>query len=147
MNPGAAILTESKRLPLVWDDLTTPMSTWRSLLPETRDPRDVAWKRDDCWLLKPAFCNTGDTVSHRSLLAEKAWSAICREVDWFPGQWAAQRRFDILPINTPLGFVFPCIGVYTINGRAAGAYGRIGRRPLIDFEAIDVAILVERDDC
>jgi glutathionylspermidine synthase len=146
VNPGTAILTESKRLPLVWDDLTMPLSTWRSLLPETCDPRDVRWKTDESWLLKSAFCNTGDTVSHRSLLTEKAWTSICREVHRFPGQWVAQRKFNVLPVETPLGSVFPCVGVYTINGRTTGAYGRIGHRHLIDFEAIDVAILVEGGD-
>ena len=37
-NPGCAILTESKRLPLVWDQLGIALPTWKRLLPETRDP-------------------------------------------------------------------------------------------------------------
>ncbi len=37
-NPATAILTETKRLPLVMDRMRTSMTTWRALLPETRDP-------------------------------------------------------------------------------------------------------------
>jgi hypothetical protein len=36
-----------------------------------------------------------------------------------------------------------CLGVYTIDGRAAGIYGRMAPRPLIDDRAEDVAVLVE----
>src|SRR5262249_14620162 len=35
-NPGAAIILQSKRFPLVWDSLSCGISTWRRLLPETR---------------------------------------------------------------------------------------------------------------
>ena len=37
-NPGIAVLTESKRFPLVWDQLSTALPTWRRLLPTTADP-------------------------------------------------------------------------------------------------------------
>jgi hypothetical protein len=38
------------------------------------------------------------------------------------------------------------VGVYTINGCAAGAYGRISEKPLIDFAAVDVAMLIEDEN-
>jgi len=142
-NPGCAVISESKRFPLVWDELKTELPTWRSLLPETRDPRDVPWQRDDGWLLKSTLCNTGDTVSVRSALTDKAWRAVSREVRWWPRQWVAQRRFQSVAVMTPMGPVHPCIGVYTINGRVAGAYARITSGQVIDFAAIDIALLVE----
>jgi glutathionylspermidine synthase len=37
-NPASAILIQSKRFPLVWNELDTPLSTWRSLLPRTSAP-------------------------------------------------------------------------------------------------------------
>jgi glutathionylspermidine synthase len=142
-NPGCAIISESKRFPLVWDELKTELPTWRSLLPGTRDPREVPWQTDDGWLLKSALCNTGDTVSVRSALSDKAWRAVSREVRWWPRHWVAQRRFQTAAMMTPMGLVHPCIGVYTINGRAAGAYARITAGQIIDFAAIDIALLVE----
>jgi hypothetical protein len=33
-----------------------------------------------------------------------------------------------------------------VNGRAVGAYGRLSEKPLIDFAAVDVALLIEEDD-
>jgi hypothetical protein len=39
---------------------------------------------------------------------------------------------------------YPSIGVYTVNGRVAGAYGRIAERPLIDARARDAAVLISR---
>jgi hypothetical protein len=35
-----------------------------------------------------------------------------------------------------------CVGVYTIDGRAAGAYARLAKRPLIDYASVDAAVLV-----
>jgi hypothetical protein len=39
-----------------------------------------------------------------------------------------------------------CLGIYTINGRAGGAYVRISEKSVTDFEAADVALLIEEDD-
>lgn len=143
LNPGSCILIESKRFPLVWDALGSEVSTWRRLLPQSVDPREAPFRDDDSWLLKTALCNTGDTVSGRALVSPARWAEAARSARWFPGTWVAQRRFEPLPLETPLGPVFPCIGVYTIDGRAAGAYARLSRGPIVDFAAIDVALLVE----
>lgn len=142
-NPGTAVLLESKRFPLAWDRLRTPLPTWRSLFPETRDPRQAPWRTEDGWILKTAFCNTGDTVSARDLLPREKWHAVERDVSRRPGDWVAQRRFDPLAVTTPIGPLYPCLGIYTVDGHAAGIYGRVSPRPVIDFEAIDIAVLID----
>ena len=144
-NPATAILTETKRFPLVMDHLRTPLSTWRTLLPETRDPRDAPWKRDGAWILKTALCNTGDTVCMREQIKPRDWRRIRREIFFGSGDWIAQRRFQASPIDSPAGKIYPCIGVYTIDGKAAGIYGRFSTKPLIDYAAVDAAVLVEED--
>jgi len=145
-NAGSAILTECKRLPLVWDKLRTPMPVARRLFPETRDPREAPWRTDEGWIVKSAFCNTGDTVAAPGLLAPEKWKKIERDVWWRPGHWLAQRRFRVLPLETPLGEVYPCLGVYTVNGCAAGIYARVSTKPVVDFQAVDTAALVEREE-
>jgi hypothetical protein len=35
----------------------------------------------------------------------------------------------------------PCLGVYTVDGRASGIFGRMAPSPLIDLSAIEVAVL------
>jgi glutathionylspermidine synthase len=145
-NPAGALVTQSKRFPLLWDDLRAPLPTWRSVLPETRDPRDVAWRSQDEWVMKPALGRVGEGIAVPGTTSVKDWTQIRRDVFWHPGAWIAQRRFDAIPIMTAAGERFPCIGVYTVDGRAAGAYGRLATRPLIDSKAQDVAVLVENSE-
>jgi glutathionylspermidine synthase len=145
-NPALAVISESKRFPLVWDGLENDLPTWRALLPETRDPRETQWSRDDGWLVKTAMCNTGDTVSIREFMRPNQWLQTRLSVLLSPNKWVAQRRFESVPVSTPIGPCHVCIGVYTVNGRAAGAYARLSKKPLIDFAAVDVALLIEDDD-
>jgi len=121
------------------------LTAWKRFLPETRDPRDVPWKRDESWLVKPAFCNTGDSVTARDIVPPNCWRRACIDVLLHPRQWIAQRRFNVLPIDTPRGMLFACIGVYTIDGVACGAYGRLSPNGIINYAAVDAAVLIERD--
>jgi hypothetical protein len=145
-NPPLAVISESKRFPLVWDQLSTRMRTWRTLLPETRDPRDTPWSSDESWLLKSAMCNNGDTVCIRELMSPKAWLRVRLSVRLSPGQWVAQRRFESIPISTPAGPRHVCIGIYTVNGQTAGAYARLSEKSVIDYSAADVALLLKDDE-
>jgi hypothetical protein len=142
-NPASALLTQSKRFPLAWDRLETPLPTWRRLLPETRDPREADWRRDGGWVLKPALGRVGDGIGLAGATPEAEWRTIRKDASRYPRWWAAQRRFEAVPFQ-PAGAepCFPCVGVYTVDGRAAGAYGRAARRPLINHLAQDVAVLL-----
>ena len=145
-NPASAVLTQSKRFPLTWDALRTPMPTWRSLLPETRDPRDVPWREREEWVLKPALGRVGEDIVMSGVTEGKQSKRLSRNARWFPSRWAAQRRFAATAFRVHDVDLYPSIGVYTIDGRAAGAYGRIAERPLIDGRARDAAVLVAEDD-
>lgn len=142
-NPGTAALTESKRFPLAWDALATPLPTWRRLLPETRDPRQAPWRRDPSWILKSALGNNGDDVA----IPGETAAGECRRAGWGawlrPGAWVAQRKFESLPVATPDGPRHACLGVYVVEGRAGGVYGRVAPRPVIDYQAVDAAVLVK----
>jgi glutathionylspermidine synthase len=139
-NPATAILTQTKRFPLVWDVLATPLPTWGRLLPETRDPRDVPTAPGDEWVLKPALGRIGEDIAMPGVTPPNEWGRLAQAARRHAASWVAQRRFESVPLETPLGPVFPCIGVYTIDGRAAGAYGRVARRPLIDWSAQDAPV-------
>ena len=145
INPATALLTQSKRFPLVWHQMRTPMPLWRQLLPETRDPRDADWRRDNGWVVKPALGRVGDAIGMVGVTPQREWKAIRRGVRWFSRHWVAQKRFEALPVDTPEGPMFPCFGVYTVGGRAAGIYGRIASTALINHLARDVAVLVRPD--
>lgn len=142
-NPGAALLVQSKRFPLVWGDLATELPTWRALLPETRSPRDARWRGDDGWILKPALGRVGEGVGLRGVVGVREWRAIARSARWWPAHWVAQRRFEAVALELEGEALHPCLGVYVIDGRAAGIYGRVARRPLIDSRARDVPVLLQ----
>lgn len=141
-NPGQAILTQSKRFPLVWDRLETPLPTWRALLPETRSPAEVPDLERGDWVFKPALGHEGHNVRLHAVTAPDDWRRLVRSVRKHPDGWAAQRRFDPVPLPTPEGLLYPCLGVYVIDGRVAGCYGRLASRPLIDDRSREVAVLV-----
>lgn len=143
INPSRAMFSESKRFPLVWRELGLTMETWRRYLPETRDPRAVPWRRDQTWLLKAAFCNNGDAVCSPLDTPAKHWRRAAAHASVFPNAWIAQRRFSCISVDTPAGPLYPCLGVYTVGGRASGVYGRLSRSPVVTFQAHDVAVLVK----
>jgi len=147
-NPGYSLLTESKRFPLIWDYLETEMTCWRSLLPESCDPQDNRWQsaNDKSWVLKETFSNTGDSVHMYEAVSTRSWNALKSAALNHPERWVVQRKFEILPVWSELGRVYPCIGVFTINGEVAGAYTRVGLQPVIDYKATDVALLIAEED-
>ena len=59
-----------------------------------------------------------------------------------PQDWVAQRRFQAVPMPTDDGPLYPCIGVYTVDGQVAGAYGRLATKPVVDATALDTAVLL-----
>lgn len=140
-NPTTALLVQSKRFPLVWDALNIDLPTWRALLPETRDPRQLGGEVVDQWVLKPALGRVGEDIAIAGVTQSKELEKIHRHARRHPREWAAQRRFEINPLPDIGGNWYPCVGVYTVNGRAAGAYGRLNRSPLINATSTDVAIL------
>lgn len=143
-NPGIALASQSKRFPLTWDRLGLAMPAWRALLPETRDPRarevDLA---SGGWVLKPVLGRVGEDIGLPGVTTAKAWSEITRAARRRPEAWIAQRVFETRAIETPLGAMYPCLGVFVIDGAAAGVYGRLGRTPLIDGAAMEAAVLVD----
>jgi glutathionylspermidine synthase len=142
-NPGSAVLSASKRFPLIWDRLTTSLSAWRSLLPTTLAPdRDTLSDPDD-WVIKPALGHEGNDIGLAGVTDADDWDAIRASAVRHPDAWVIQRRFRPVPLETPEGPQYPCLGIYVIEGRIAGAYGRIADRSLTDDRARDIVVLIE----
>ena len=141
-NPAFAIVLQTKRFPLVWNELCTDLFTWRRLLPESREPAKSNGALDESWVLKPALGRVGESVGICGVTPDADFQTIAKETHRHPQKWIAQRRFTILPLTTESGPKYPCIGVFTIGGKAAGYYGRIADTPIINQNAQDVAVLV-----
>jgi glutathionylspermidine synthase len=146
-NPATALLLQSKRFPLAWAEMKTDLSTWRKLLPITVDPeyfhRDLAKQEKEHWVLKPAMGRVGEDIGMTGVVPAKALERVFRRSRRYPTEWIAQQRFTAVAVETEEGDRYPCFGVYTVNGKAAGIYGRLASRPLIDQDAQDVAVLLE----
>ncbi len=146
-NPGLAILSQSKRFPLLWDELNIALPAWNALLPRTFDVRHIDKKIPaESLVFKPIFGRVGDMIKMDGQNSEKEMRRIDRSIRRYPKHWIAQERFEAVPLSSPAGNIFPCIGIYTLNARVIGAYGRIARRPLIDHLAQDAAVLVARPE-
>lgn len=143
-NPATAILTQSKRFPLLWNRMETALPAWRSLLPVTADPRAVS-SHDETWIRKPVWGRIGENIALPGVTRPRDMRRMLRAARWWPRDWIAQRRFEIVPVCDGETRWFPCLGVYTVNGKAAGLYGRMARTALIDGRARDVAVLIEPD--
>jgi glutathionylspermidine synthase len=141
-NPGTSILIQSKRLPVVWDELKTAMPTWRSMIPKTRCPSELRDMREDEWVLKSAFGRVGRGVAIKGISSGRGYKEAARQARRHPYAWVAQRRFEMLPIETARGRRHICLGVFTVNGKAAGAYARSAKNALIGLDAKDVVVLL-----
>lgn len=141
-NPGSAIVLQTKRFPLVWDELRCELSTWRKFLPKTREARHIKSMLDDYSILKPALGRVGEGVGIPGITPKEQLADIFESAKQYPAEWVAQERFTAVPIATEKCAVYPCVGVFTIGGKAAGFYGRVAERPLIDQNAQDAAVLM-----
>lgn len=140
-NPGSALLVQSKRFPLVWNKLSARLPAWRSVLPETRCPSEVHRELEN-WVVKPALGRVGEDVAIAGVTSERERLRICRAARRRPRAWVAQRRFYVVPVQQGDRNYYPSIGLFTIDGKIAGAYARVARKPLIDDEAQDIAVLI-----
>jgi glutathionylspermidine synthase len=147
-NPAYALLSQSKRFPLAWDKLKSQLPTWRALLPRTVDPREVLHLSLEDWVFKPAFGRVGDGVGIAGVTPQKEWNQILRAVRRRPSQWVAQRRFEPVPLRFNGGLLYPCVGIYTVDSRVAGAYCRLTPARITNQYAREAAILIrpERPD-
>jgi glutathionylspermidine synthase len=141
-NPARCMVIQSKRWPLVWDELNVPLITWRSLLPETRCPSELPLESLADWVIKPVWGRAGAAVGIAGVTEQKAYRRILRRARRDPVGWVAQRRFESVAVPTEVGPQHICLGVFTIDGRAAGAYGRMAPKPLVDGYAEEIGILI-----
>jgi glutathionylspermidine synthase len=141
-NPATALLTQSKRFPLTWKYLRTPLPTWKSLLPESVSPRDLPGVPCREWIFKPAFGRVGEDILMPGVTPAGQREKLLRDAARHPRDWVAQHRFESIPVASPAGPRHACLGVFTVDSRAAGIYARISAKPLIDQNAQDIAVLL-----
>ena len=145
-NHPIAVFAQTKRFPFVWESLERNginLSAWRKLLPETVKVSDAKNKKG--FVYKPVLGRVGEGITIKEACRDDEYEKIMKEVKRKPKRYIAQKRFNSLPLNTCEGEQFHiCLGVYTVEGKAAGFYSRISKTPRIDSGAADIPVLIER---
>lgn len=145
-NHPIAIFAQTKRFPLIWDELEKRglnLSTWRELLPETIEVKEA--KNKEGYIFKPACGRVGEKISIKEACRDNEYNEILKEVKKYPKEFLAQKKFNSKPIVAQTGEEFHvCLGSYTVNGKHAGYYARISNLPRIDSNAADIPVLIER---
>lgn len=144
LNPTISAVSESKRFPLTFRH-SQLCPTWQALMPECRDPREISGDWDD-WVLKASYSNTGDRILLVGDLPRNERAEAIKAAQRRPSKWVAQRRFTTLSLNTSRGPVFPCVGVFVVGGRAAGAYVRLSPTQVTDGSALETPLFIDRTE-
>ena len=138
-NHPIALLTQSKRLPLVWNDLDVAIPYWRRLLPKTECT--TALGKTDGWILKPAFGRVGEGINIPNTISNEENQDIRKAASEHPLQWVAQEMFKSVPVDG----LHLNLGVFVVDGQFAGLYGRASKSPRIDTEASEIPALVKKE--
>lgn len=144
-NHAVSVYAQTKRFPLVWDALEAQgisMGTWRELLPETLEVKQAKGKEG--FLYKPALGRVGEKISIPEACRGDEYKKILKDVKRHPKCYLAQKRFESKPLLGENGEKFHvCLGSYAVEGKHAGYYARISRKPRIDSDAADIPVVIE----
>ena len=138
-NHPVALLAQSKRLPLVWDELGGANHFWKRLLPETVCATTLA--PTDGWILKPAFGRVGEGINIPGAVSDEENKDIKAAACAHPTQWVAQKMFESLPVDG----LHLSLGVFVVDGQFAGLFGRTSAIPRMDAQASEVPVLVKKE--
>lgn len=139
-NHPLALLTQSKRLPLVWKELGISVPAWERLLPATVCPSTRLTREG--FILKPAFGRVGEGINIPGTMSQEEDLGIRLAAAEDPHQWVAQKLFESLPFQgLHLNF-----GVFVVDGEFAGVYARSSAQARIDADASELPVLVRGSD-
>lgn len=147
-NHPVAIFAQTKRFPLIWNELEKngiDLTTWRQLLPDTIEVKDA--KNKEGYIFKPACGRVGESISIKEACRDNEYQEILKDVKKHPKQYLAQKQFISKPLKSAEGKEYHvCLGSYTVDGKHAGYYARISDKPRIDSNAADIPVLIERSE-
>ena len=142
VNPALSVISESKRLPLVFPLIASGSTVCRELFASCADPRELNRSMREKWVLKAAYANTGDHVYLGSELRPFDWERLLGVAQRSPEKWVAQQLFETISLPSSLGPLKPCIGMFVIGGQAAGAYVRLSHKQITDAFALEAPLFV-----
>lgn len=148
-NHPVNILSQSKNVPLYFDKLNLELKTWKKMLPNTISIKEFNKNKDKYskYIFKPVLGRVGEGISIKEAITDKEYKTIKKAVKKYPKDWIAQERFESVPLKTTDNEIFHlCLGVFSINDNSSGLYARISKSPRIDNKAIDIPVLIYKED-
>ncbi|MCL1936498.1 MAG: glutathionylspermidine synthase family protein [Defluviitaleaceae bacterium] len=136
-NHPICLLTQSKRLPIVWNNLDIDIPTWKSFLMPTKEIDDEILKNNN-YILKPSFGRIGEGINIDVSLDED--KKIKKAARSFKNQWIMQKMFTSVPTDG----LHITLGVFVVDGVFAGMYARTSKTPKIDKTASEIPVLVSK---
>ena len=144
-NHPIAMYAQTKRFPLIWDQLEKEgmsLKNWRELLPDTLEVKDGGKKEG--YIYKPACGRVGEKISIKEACQDDEYQKILKDVKKHPKKYLAQKKFISKPLLGENGETYHvCLGSYTIELKHGGYYARISKTPRIDSNAADIPVLIE----
>jgi hypothetical protein len=140
-NPLHALFSQNKFFPVVCAELGIDLPAWQQYLPSTSRLalRDLLGTTD---LLKPSFGRVGEDIARIADLKSARRLGLALSLLLGSGLWIKQRQFTPTNLGSATEPITACVGVYCVDGRVVGAYGRLTGERFIDMAAADSPLFI-----
>jgi len=140
-NPLHALFSQNKFFPVVCAAASIAAPTWQRYLPAT-SPLRVGDLFGSQHLAKPSFGRVGEDVARIDELSFAKRMRLAASVLSEKGLWIRQRRFESVNLGSQGEPLHACVGVYCVDGKVAGCYGRLSPVHVVGMSAADAPVFV-----
>ncbi len=140
-NPLHALFSQNKFFPVACAAADVELPTWQRYLPRTAALRivDLVGSSD---IAKPSFGRVGEGIAAIPRIRMRDRICIAMHVLLSKGTWVRQARFNSINVGSNREPQHVCIGVYCVDGKAVGCYGRISPQEIVGMSAADAPVFV-----
>jgi glutathionylspermidine synthase len=140
-NPLHALFSQNKFFPVACATADVAIPTWQRYLPQTAalGIADLVVSSD---VAKPSFGRVGEGIAAIPRIRMRDRVGIAMDVLLAKGTWVRQARFDSVNVGSQREPRHVCIGVYCVEGKAVGCYGRISPQEIVGMSAADAPVFV-----
>jgi glutathionylspermidine synthase len=140
-NPLHALFSQNKFFPVACATAEVAIPTWQRYLPLTAALRivDLVGSSD---VAKPSFGRVGEGIDAIPRIKIRDRIGIAMDVLLGEGSWVRQARFDSINVGSRREPRHVCIGVYCVDGKTVGCYGRISPQEIVGMSAADAPVFV-----
>ncbi|HEY3517911.1 MAG TPA: hypothetical protein VGL98_12765, partial [Gammaproteobacteria bacterium] len=140
-NPLHALFSQNKFFPVVCAAASIAAPMWQRYLPAT-SPLRIGDLFGSPHVAKPSFGRVGEDVARIDELSFAKRVRLAASVLSEKGLWIRQRRFESVNLGLQSEPLHACIGVYCVDGKVAGCYGRLSPVRVVGMSAADAPVFV-----